>query len=1134
MIIGYDFMYAHHCSVDVRNSCLKIGQKNIKCHHEGQTSSLFSIRLDRDVTVPPGVEMIIGGKIDLNGEPLTDITTMIVEPKPESVLTKQGILVAKALINPNSQRVPLRVMNLTDKPQPLHTRTIAATAERVESVTELPTGAVSDAPPLIRSIREVNLSEMPEHIKAVWDANSSSLSEEQKKPFFDLLMKYQNVFAKSKYDLGRTTIVQHEIDTGDHPPIKQAPRRMPLAKKEVVRKEVEAMLQNGIIEPSVSPWSSPIVLVEKKDHSTRFCVDYRALNDVTRKDSYPLPNIPDCFDALGGTEWFSSIDLQSGYWQLGMSPSDAPKTAFTCSEGLFQFKVLPFGCCNGVPTFQRLMDYVLSGLRWKVCLLYLDDIIVFSKTFEEHVEQLGMVLARLSQSGLKVAPKKCHFFRPSVVFLGHIVSSQGLATDPSKTQCIVDWPQPKNVREVRQFTGLCAYYRRYVRNFAQIARPLHQLTEKDRPFSWTEECTTAFNELKRLLTSSPILAYPIPGLEYILDSDASGEALGSVLSQIQDGHERVIGYYSRSFTRAERNYCVTRRELLAIVDSVKHWHCYLYGSKCTVRTDHGSLAWLMRFSNPESQLARWLETLSLYDLTIKFRPGRQNSNADAVSRIPCNGCPYCTRQEALSAQRAEMKACSHDSCRKMTLRSHNPSPNEDDSVEESPQSSSWINGKTPQDLRNGQLQDPTIHLVLEWKESDHKPTWDEISHLGSEPKHYWSQWDRLKVHNGVLYREWYEPLGTSPTLQLVLPKVWRAEVMTLLHDNICTGHMGIHRTLARVRARFYWVGFKEDVTQKCSNCHLCQARNMPTKPTKAPLKPYAVGVPMERVQIDIIGPLPETRQGNKYVLTVTCCFSKWTESYPLKNITAKTVATTFVNEFICRYGLVKEIHSDQGKQFESSLFQEMCGLLGIDKTRTTAFYPASDGLVERVQRTLEDMLSKYIRSNQRDWDEVLPFILMAYRSSKHEATKKTPNLVFLGRETDLPVDLLYPPPPTEEQSPSDEYVQVLQQKLQAVHELARNSLLEAGQRQKLAYDRRVSKHTYKVGDAVWVRTYAKPKGLSRKLQLRWDGPYKVVGKISDLTYKVQKSRKTSFKVVHFNRLKLYRGYLCAWFTQGVE
>ena len=239
--------------------------------------------------------------------------------------------------------------------------------------------------------------------------------------------------------------------------------------------------------------------------------------------------------------------------------------------------------------------------------------------------------------------------------------------------------------------------------------------------------------------------------------------------------------------------------------------------------------------------------------------------------------------------------------------------------------------KTPQDLRNGQLDDPTIRVVLGWKESDHKPKWDEISHLGSNPKHYWSQWDRLKLVNGVLYREWYEKQGGPPTLQLVLPEIWRAEVLTLLHDNICAGHMGIHRTLARVRARFYWVGFKEDVVNKCNTCHACQARNMPTKPSRAPLKPYIVGVPMERIQMDLIGPLRETRLGHKYVLTITCCFTKWTESYPLKNITAKTVASTFVKEFICRYGLVKEIHSDQGRQFESELFKEMCNLLGIEK-----------------------------------------------------------------------------------------------------------------------------------------------------------------------------------------------------------
>ena len=232
------------------------------------------------------------------------------------------------------------------------------------------------------------------------------------------------------------------------------------------------------------------------------------------------------------------------------------------------------------------MEHVLSGLQWKVCLLYLDDIIVYSKTFEEYVERQSQVLTRLSEAGLKVASKKCHFFQAEVNFLGHIVSKEGVATDPSKIKSIIDWPQPKNVKEVRMFSGLCAYYRRYVEGFAKIARPLHKLTEKDCPFQWTDECQAAFDELKRRLTSSPILSYPIPGLEYVFDSDASSEALGSVLSQVQDGHERVICYYSWSFTRQKGNYCVTRKELLAIVDSVKHFHHYLYGSKCLVRTDH--------------------------------------------------------------------------------------------------------------------------------------------------------------------------------------------------------------------------------------------------------------------------------------------------------------------------------------------------------------------------------------------------------------------------------------------------------------------------------------------------------------------------------------------------------------------
>ncbi|MCG8034214.1 MAG: retroviral-like aspartic protease family protein, partial [Candidatus Thiodiazotropha taylori] len=547
IILGYDFMYDHDCSLDIRNASLKIGENNIQCNSGSQDGFVFRIRVDSDVTVPPGCEMIIPGKIMTEDQDISQISEVLVEAKTGSTLAKQGIIVAKALVDPSKGIIPLRVLNLTNEHQILHSKSIAATAESVHSVFPIDEdGPLPELVPL-RSIKDIDLASLPDHLKQVWEASAASLTEEQKCIFFELLLKNQEVFAKSKYDLGCTSLVTHSIDTQGHRPIKQAPRRLPINKRDVAEREVQAMLDNNIVQPSSSSWASPIVLVEKKDKSTRFCVDYRALNEITKKDSYPLPHIQDCLDALGGSKWFSSIDCQSGYWQVKVNPEDACKTAFTCSSGLFEFRVMPFGLCNGPPTFQRLVEHVLSNLHWKICLLYIDDIIVFSKTFEEHVERLNQVLARIKSANLKIAPKKCHFFQEKVTFLGHVVSSEGIATDPSKTESVANWPVPKNVKQVRQFVGLASYYRRYIQQFAQIARPLHKLTENGVPFLWTPECQLSFETLKQKLTSSPILAYPINGTEYILDTDASNDSLGSVLSQVQNGQERVISYYSRCF-----------------------------------------------------------------------------------------------------------------------------------------------------------------------------------------------------------------------------------------------------------------------------------------------------------------------------------------------------------------------------------------------------------------------------------------------------------------------------------------------------------------------------------------------------------------------------------------------------------
>ena len=373
----------------------------------------------------------------------------------------------------------------------------------------------------------------------------------------------------------------HKIETGNARPIKQQPRRIPLHKKEAAREEVERMLNAGIIEPSSSAWSSPIVLVTKKDGSIRYCIDYRKLNEVSRKDSYPLPRIDDSLDALRGSKWFSCLDLASGYWQVMMDPKDKDKTAFVTTHGFYQFKVMPFGLCNAAATFERLMENVLAGHNFEICLLYIDDVIVYSNDFQSHVNHIDAVLQRLKGAGLKMSPKKCDFFKDQVVFLGHVVSQEGISESPDKVSAIKEWP-------VRSFLGTCSYYRRFIKWFTDIARPLHKLTEKTEKFNWTPQCDEAFQKLKAALTSAPILRYPDLSLPFVLDTDASAFAMGGVLSQIEDGVERPIAYFSKVFSKPERNYCVTRRELLAVVSSIKHFHHYLYGKDFLVRTDHGA------------------------------------------------------------------------------------------------------------------------------------------------------------------------------------------------------------------------------------------------------------------------------------------------------------------------------------------------------------------------------------------------------------------------------------------------------------------------------------------------------------------------------------------------------------------
>ena len=390
-----------------------------------------------------------------------------------------------------------------------------------------------------------------------------------------------------------------------------------------------------MIRKSSSPWASPVVIVGKKGGELRLCVDYRKLNALTKPDMYPLPRIDDMLESFSGASWFTTLDLASGYWQIAMDPKDIEKTAFITPFGLYEFLVMPFGLAYAPGTFQRLMNNILHDYLGRFVAVYLDDIIIYSKgTFENHIGHLKQVFETLRRANLKIKLKKCYFCLPNIHFLGHIVGQDGIKPDPEKIEKIKNFPEPRNVSQLRSALGLFSYYRRFIKDFSKIARPLNTLLKKEEKYLWTNKQQRAFDFLKERLISAPILTYPNFEKPFTLYTDASGTGLGAVLTQLgDDNKEHVISYASRSLNSAETNYPITDQECLAVVWAIKYYQHYLELQPFTVVTDHSALKWLQTSKLPKGRRARWIMDLQQFKFTIKHRPGKQNANADALSRM---------------------------------------------------------------------------------------------------------------------------------------------------------------------------------------------------------------------------------------------------------------------------------------------------------------------------------------------------------------------------------------------------------------------------------------------------------------------------------------------------------------------
>ena len=514
----------------------------------------------------------------------------------------------------SGSEVWVAIHNHRPEPLRLHTGQTAGTFEIV---------TLADSPPPPPAANQNRQPPVLEH-----------LSPAQQQQLIALFREFSDIISQGEDDLGCTPLLQHTIDT-EGPPLRQPYCRQNPAVRREEMAQVQQMLSSGVIRRSNSPCPSPVVMVKKKDGSLRFCVDFRQLNVATIKDAHPIPRIDDLLDALHGACWFTTLDLKSGYWQVPIQEQDKEKMAFRTSCGqLYEFNQVPFGLCNAPSTFSRLKDCVMAGLHWETCLFYLDDIIVFAATWEEHLARLRQVFERLRHAQLKLGAEKCTFAAKEVSYLGHWVTPEGLLPDTTLLADIREIAPPKSATEVRSFLGLAGYYRRYVKNFAAIAGPLHALTRKEAVFHWGPECQDAFDCLKTLLTTSPITAFPDFSLPFRLYTDTSTAGLGAILAQVREGKERVICCVSRSLNQAEKPDPATKLECLAIVWAVDKFRPYLMSMSFEVYKDHYALQWLKTMRTGSALLHRWSAALEEYDFVVKHRPGKSQTYVDGLSCLP--------------------------------------------------------------------------------------------------------------------------------------------------------------------------------------------------------------------------------------------------------------------------------------------------------------------------------------------------------------------------------------------------------------------------------------------------------------------------------------------------------------------
>ena len=1177
VILGMDFLQSSHAQIDLAKQCVTFNINDQQCTSSFTNFSVQTVLLKTtdSVYLEPHSETVIPVR---PSKTLHHLCTLV--EGTVKLNNKYQVAVARAVVAADKHKtLPCRILNPHSYTVELPAGLAVAKACNIDpaevaidqkqeatlSVEEIrPASQVINQNQVTRSPKQTctesadrDSQDTKRYMKIAMemgtDLTKADLTEEQKLELLALLGKYRQAFAIDLSELGKVKGYQHVIDTGGvMPKSKRFYRQSPKVKKEL-EKITEDLLKHKLITPSNSPVQSPVIMVRKANGQYRMAIDLREVNRVTKPVAFPLPRFEDLVDSLSTANptLFTAIDLYKGYNQITLDPATRHLASFVTHTGQYCPTRMVEGLSGAPITFLMALNSIFRHMAWKHALIYLDDILLHSPDWSHHKALIEDFLQTVIKAGLRINPAKCNWCTTEVKFLGHKLSKNGISVQKDKVTLIENFKTPQNIKQLRSFLGLASYYRKFIKSFATIASPLYALLQHKpdtgKPvFEWTDKCQQAFHTLKKALTTAPVLSYPNMDKEFILTTDSSRTGLGYILGQLNDkNQETVIAFGGRALRPSEKNYPISELECLAVVEGIKQFDPYLSHKHFKVVTDHQALKFIKSIKNPTGRLARWSILLQGYSFTVVYKPGKSNTNADAISRMEHDTIPE-DDPEAEDAlwNKAGLfaidtieppRTCKLESTKVKQVRLTFDYDNDGtDSLSSKGCAMPPVNATSPvrtnyqpedKEVYKEQQNCPEVGPMYAYVKSGIVPTDKQVA------KKVLSRADEYGMRNKVLYHVYQPrtkgiPAEDAFIHQLVIPKSMRAELLYQYHSSPGSGgHFGFERTYSSLRLKYFWQGMYSDTYDYVSGCPDCQKAKRDTHHSPVPLHPLPMAPEpriFQRWHMDFFGPI-KSKSKYKYLLMMTDSFSHFPEIIPMEDTSAEHVAFVLYKEIFSRYGAPRELITDRAQNFRSKMISALSKIYKVKRHFTSAYKPSSNAAVERLNATIAASIRACINKPDDNWEHYLYGILAAFRATPIKGMHVSPYFLAFGRHMSRPADASLMP---------DHLPQSVQQHLQAIlrsleygTKIAEENHLKNQATYKEYHDRRSKDTTFRVGDHVLIRNYKVPQNVSAKLVDKYTGPLYVTEAMYDKdVYRLRycTTNKPYPSLVHADRMKLYK------------